>query len=51
MYKYLPASIAENDGLSDGERVVEIAKGVKLPVFLFDGDEELFDACSVEGMN
>lgn len=44
--KHLSASVTENDGLSDSERVVEIAKGVELPVFLFDGDEELLDTCS-----
>ena len=34
---------AEDDGLSDGERVVEIAKRVELPFFALDGDEKLLD--------
>lgn len=34
---------AEDDGLGDGERVVEIAEGVELPLFALNGDEKLLD--------
>jgi len=37
----LGACVAEDDGLGDGERVVEIAQCVKLPFFLLDRDKEL----------
>ena len=30
--------------LRDGERVVEVAEGVELPLLPLDGDEELLDA-------
>ena len=40
----LTPCVAEDDGLSDGEGVVEIAKGVELPILLLDGDKELLDA-------
>src|ERR1700676_1549965 len=41
---YLTPRIAENDGLGDGERVVEITKCVELPVLLFYCYEELLDS-------
>ena len=36
--------VAEDDGLRDGERVVEIAERVELPLLPFHGHEELLDA-------
>ena len=33
----------ENDGLGDGQGIVEIAKCVELPFFTFNSDKELFD--------
>ena len=41
---HLPLGVAEDDRLGDGERVVEVAEGVKLPLFLLNGDKELLDA-------
>ena len=40
---HLPASVAENDSLCDGDGFVEIAQSVQLPFLLFDRDVELFD--------
>ena len=40
----LAARVAEDDGLRDGKGIVEIAKGIKLPVLLLDGDEILLQA-------
>lgn len=31
-----PARVAENDGLSDAQGIVQIAKGVQFPFFTFD---------------
>ncbi len=39
----LAAGVAENDGLGDGDGLVQIAEGVELPLFLLDGNVELFD--------
>ncbi len=39
----LPPRVAEDNGLSDSDGLVEIAKGVKLPFLLLDSDVELFD--------
>lgn len=39
--------VAENDGLRDGQLIVEVKQRLAFVVFLFDRDEELFDA--VEG--
>lgn len=41
---YLSPCVAKDDGLSDRKSVVQVAKGVEFPVFLFYGDEELLDA-------
>lgn len=41
---HLPLGVAEDDGLCYGQRVVQVAKCVKLPLFSLDGDEELLDA-------
>lgn len=41
---YLPLSVAENDCLGDGQGVVEITQGVKLPLFPFHSNEELLDS-------
>lgn len=39
----LPPGIAEDDSLGNGNCLVKIAEGVKLPLLLFDGDVELLD--------
>lgn len=39
----LPPCVAENDGLGDGDGLVEIAERVELPLLLLDGDVELLD--------
>lgn len=36
--------VAEDDSLSDGQRVIEIAEGVEFPLFLIHLDEELLDS-------
>lgn len=41
---HLAPSIAENNGLSDGKGIVEIAKCVKLPLLLLDGNEVLLES-------
>jgi hypothetical protein len=40
----LSSSVAEDDGLSDGESIVQVAKRIELPLLLLDSDKELFDA-------
>ena len=45
---HLAACIAENNGLCDRQRVVQVAQRIELPVFLLDGDEELLDALQRE---
>ena len=35
--------VYKDDGLRDRQRIVQIAKGVELPLLLFHGDEELLD--------
>jgi hypothetical protein len=35
--------VAEDDGLCDGDGLIEITKGVKLPLLLLDGDVKLLD--------
>ena len=42
---YLPARVAVDDGLGDGEGLVEIAKRVKLPLLALNCDVELLDTC------
>ena len=39
----LAAGVAEDDGLGDGDSLVKIGEGVKLPLFLLDGNVELLD--------
>ena len=39
----LPAGVAEDDGLGDGNGLVEIGQGVQFPVLLFNSNVELFD--------
>ena len=39
----LPAGVAEDDGLRDGERLVQIAQGVQLPLLALHGHVELTD--------
>lgn len=41
---HLPLGVAEDDGLRDGQRVVQVAQGVKLPLLSLHGHEELLDA-------
>ena len=43
----LPPGVAEDDGLGDGEGLVEVAQGVKLPLLTLDRDVEL--ANTLEG--
>ena len=43
----LSSGVAEDDGLGDGDGLVEIGEGVQFPLLLLDGDEELLD--SLEG--
>lgn len=40
----LPARVAENDGLCDSQRVVQVAQRVELPLLTLDCHEELLDA-------
>lgn len=40
----LTLGVAEDDGLRDGQCVVEVAQRVKLPLFSLDSDKELLDA-------
>ena len=44
----LPPGVAVYDGLGDGERLVEIAEGVELPLLAIDGDVELLDTLEGE---
>lgn len=44
----LPPGVAENDGLGDGDGLVEITESVKLPLFLLDGNVELLDTLKGE---
>lgn len=44
----LPARVAEDDGLRDGQRVVQITQRVELPLLLLDGDEVLLEALERE---
>ncbi len=39
----LPAGVAEDDGLGDGDGFVKIGQSIELPLFLLDGDVELLD--------
>jgi hypothetical protein len=39
----LSAGIAEDDGLGDGDCLVQIRESIQLPIFLFDGDVELLN--------
>lgn len=39
----LPAGVAEDDGLGDGDSLVKVGEGVKLPVLLLDSNVELLD--------
>ncbi len=41
---HLPLRIAEDDCLGDGERVVQVAQRVELPLLPLHRHEELFDA-------
>ena len=42
-------AVAEDDGLSNRERVVEVAERIELPLLLLDGDEELLDSLCTKG--
>lgn len=39
----LPLGVAEDDGLGDGQRVVQVTQSVKLPLLPLHGNEELLD--------
>jgi hypothetical protein len=39
----LPAGVAEDDGLGDGDRLVQVGEGVELPVLLLNGNVELLN--------
>ena len=39
----LPAGVAEDDSLGDGQRLVQVAQGVQLPFLALDRDVELPD--------
>lgn len=39
----LPAGVAEDDGLGDGDGLVQVGEGVQLPVLLLDSNVELLD--------
>lgn len=41
---YLAPCVAEDNGLCNCEGVIKVAQRVKLPVLLFNSDEELLDA-------
>ncbi|KAI0558376.1 eukaryotic translation initiation factor 4A [Gracilaria domingensis] len=47
---HFPARVAEDDGLRDGERLVEVAQRVKLPLLLLDVDVELANAVEAEAV-
>lgn len=40
----LPLGVAEDDRLRDGERVVQVAQRVKLPLLSLHGHKKLLDA-------
>lgn len=40
---HLSSGVAEDDGLSDGDSLVEIGEGIELPLLLLDSDVELLD--------
>ena len=40
---YLSLGVAEDDGLCDGQRVVEVTQRIKLPLLPLHGHEELLD--------
>ena len=44
----LAAGVAVDDGLGDGERLVEVAERVELPLLALDGDVELLDTLEGE---
>lgn len=39
----LAAGVAEDDGLSDGDSLIQIGEGIELPLLLLNGDVELLD--------
>ena len=41
--RYLSLRVAEDDGLCDGERVVQVAECVKFPLLFLHRDKELLD--------
>ena len=44
----LSTCVAENNGLSDSDGFVQIGEGIEFPIFLFDGNVELFDSFESE---
>ena len=45
-WEYLPLRVGEDDGLGDGERVIQVAQSVELPLLTLHSHEELLDALS-----
>jgi len=41
---HLTLCVAENNGLCDGQRVIEVTECVKFPLLALDSDEELLDS-------
>ena len=44
----LPPGVAEDDGLGDGQSLVEVAEGVQFPFLALDGDVKLADTLKGE---
>ena len=44
---YLATGVAVDDGLCDGEGLIEVDEGLQLPLLLVDSDVELLDTYSV----
>lgn len=44
----LSAGVAEDDGLGDGDSLVQVREGVELPLFLLNGNVELLDTLQGE---
>lgn len=44
----LPAGVAEDDGLGDGDSLVQVRESVELPLFLLDSNVELLDTLESE---
>jgi len=49
IYAHLLLCVAEDDSLRDGERVVEVAERVELPLLALHSHEKLLDAWNAAG--